>query len=109
MKINPNIKTIAKKKALQSDCNYRVSAIAINRRGEIINTSTNRHRFEGKGRGLHAEMQLMAANPKGIKHIIICRVGKGGCLLPIDPCPMCQEKADELGIKITSIKGTDNG
>lgn len=105
MKIPEHIKTIAKRKAMQSDCNYRVSAIAINRRGEIINSTTNKHRFDGKGKGLHAEMQLMSANPKGIKHIIICRVGKGGMLLEIDPCPMCQEKANELGIKITSIKG----
>lgn len=98
---------LAIKKAKQSSCTYKVSAVGFDKRGDVIGTSINRSRFERKGGGVHAEMVLMARYGKNLKSILICRVGRGGELRPIDPCPMCQKKADELGIKIISVSVSD--
>lgn len=98
------IKTIAAKKAAQSLCVYRVSAIGLNKHGEIVGTSINKHRFPKKGGSIHAEMALMRAHGKALKTIVICRVGKGGDIHPIHPCSVCAEKARELGIKILSVE-----
>lgn len=57
-----------------------------------------------RGGGVHAEMQVMLKGGPGLKTILICRVGRGGDILPIDPCPTCKRKADELGIKIISVE-----
>ena len=95
------IKDLAIKKALQSACHYKISAIGLNKDGDVIAKSMNKHRFSQKGGGIHAEMQLM--KKPGIKTIYICRVNNNGKLLPIDPCDMCKEKANELNIKILSI------
>ncbi len=103
--INHSILTRAIKKARKSCCLFKISAMALNRKGEVISTTTNRHRFDGKGRGLHAEMILMKRHPKSVKTIIICRVGKGGDLRPVHPCKMCSEKALELGVKIITLNG----
>jgi predicted xylose isomerase-like sugar epimerase len=49
-------------------------------------------------------MQIMAhAKKKGITHILICRVGSSGDLLPVEPCPKCRATASKLGIVISSI------
>jgi len=100
-----NIIEKAKKKALQSDCRYKISALGFSRKNDLIDYTTNQHRFEGKGRGLHAEQILMKRNPKFLKTIIICRVNNKGEFLPIDPCETCKQKAKELNIKIYTIKG----
>lgn len=92
------------RKAAKSSCEYRIAALALNKKSEVVARATNLRRFYRKGGGLHAEMRLMAlARKRGIKTIIICRVGKSGMLLPIDPCPMCSKKAKELGIKIITM------
>lgn len=93
----------ALKKAEQSECRFRISAIGINKRGEVISKSTNRQRFTRKGGGLHAEMLLMRKHKRALKTIIICRIGNGGDILPIEPCATCAEKAEELGIKIITV------
>jgi cytidine deaminase len=98
------IKTIAAKKATQSICRYKVSAIGFNKKGEIIHSSTNKPRFDRKGGGIHAEMEVMLKAGPALRTIVICRVNNAGDILPIEPCDMCQEKANELGIKIVSIK-----
>jgi hypothetical protein len=105
MKINPTILSTAKRKALQSNCRYKISALGFSRRNELIDSTTNYHRWDGKGKGLHAEMLLMKRNPLSLRSIIICRVNQKGGFLPIDPCSKCAEKAKELGIKIYTIRG----
>jgi hypothetical protein len=63
-------------------------------------------KFGRKGGGRHAERRIMSvARRKGIVRILICRVGDGGVLRPIDPCPQCQAVADKLGIAIDTIHG----
>lgn len=91
-------------KAKQSNCTYKVSAVGLNKKGEVIYTSTNKTRFMKAGGGIHAEMDVMLKGGPGVKTIVICRVGRGGDILPIHPCPVCGEKARELGIKIISVE-----
>lgn len=95
---------LAIKKALQSDCTYKVSAIGLNKKGDLVCCYSNRHKFNRYGGGEHAERLLMKNHPKSIKTIIICRVGKGGDILPIDPCPVCAKVAKSLNIKIITIR-----
>lgn len=96
------------KKATQSKSKFRISAFGFNGRGECVAKACNQLRFSRKGGGIHAEMAIMQqANKKGIKSIFICRIGKGNDLLPIEPCSVCQTKADELGIKITTVCGEE--
>jgi len=97
------------KKAQQnSGTLFRVSAIGLNENGDVVDKAFNRSRFKRMGGGLHAEQQIFArAKRKGVKTIIICRIGRRNSILPIDPCPACAEKARELGIKIYSVKAAD--
>ena len=98
------IKEIAIKKADQSICKFKVSAIGLNSKNEIVAKSVNRPRFGRKGGGIHAEIQIMHSGlRKNIKTIIICRINDNGKLLPIHPCKNCKKIADKLGIKIVSI------
>lgn len=99
-----NIKDKAVKKSIQSNCNYKVSALGFSRKGDFIGAETNKHRFPGKGRGMHAEHLLICRYGKKIKTIVICRTGRSGNILPIDPCDKCKKLADSLNIKIISIK-----
>jgi cytidine deaminase len=104
LKISSNLVKMAVKKARQSECTYKVSAIGINKKGEVISSTTNKHRFQYKGGGLHAEMEIMKYSPPSLKTIVICRVSRTGNILPIHPCSVCQEKANELGVKIITIE-----
>lgn len=93
-----------RKKASQSASKFRIAAFGFNHKGECVAKARNIFRFDRKGGGIHAEMKIMQdAMRKRIRTIVICRVGKRGDFLPIDPCPTCQRKADELGIKILSL------
>lgn len=94
-----------KRKAKQSACNFKIAAFGLNSNGDVVSKQTNRPRFARKGGGIHAEMAVMReARQKGVVYILLCRISKdSGNLMPIHPCPVCQAKADELGIKIQSI------
>lgn len=111
MSINPQKLKVIRKKAKQSTCRFKVAAFGLNRNGDIVSKHTNYPRFYRKGGGIHAEMAVMReARKKGVVSILLCRVGQGqGELRPIDPCPTCQKKADELGIKIYSISQDSHG
>lgn len=98
-----NIIKLAKNKALQSLCRYKVSAIGLNRKGDIIVTAINKPMFSTHHGGQHAEMEIVRKK-KGVSSIIICRVNKSGDLLPIDPCTKCKEMAERLNIKIYSLR-----
>ena len=97
------ITNIAINKAKQSCCRYRISAIGLNKKGEIIGAAYNKPRFDRLHGGLHAEANLIRRHGKQISSIIICRVGNSGSLLPIKPCDKCKELAYKLNIKIVSI------
>jgi hypothetical protein len=97
------VKELAIRKARQSICRYKISAIGFNKRGEIIGKVCNSPRFYRKGGGVHAEMKLMRTAGPGLHTIIICRINNRGDILPIGPCEFCAEKAMELGIKIKTI------
>jgi len=93
---------IAKRKAKQSLCVHKVSAIALDKKGRVIASAYNRHRMMVKGGGIHAEQMLFGVH--GVTTIIICRVNKSGKLLPIEPCSKCAKIAKKLNIRIESIK-----
>ena len=101
--MNHQLIKIAIKRALNSFCRYRISALGFNRKGELISTSFNKPRFCRKGGGIHAEMELMKKHTKSLKSILICRVNNRGKLMPIHPCQTCQDKANDLGIRILTV------
>lgn len=95
-------------KANASRCEFRISAIAFDKRGEFIGQAFNSRREGlkakyGKGRGVHAEMKLMHEYGNRIKTIVISRIGNGGDWLPIKCCPKCQAVANKLGITVFAI------
>lgn len=94
----------ARSKAIKSSCRYKISALGFSRKGDLLGTTNNGHRFESKGGGLHAEIELIKKYGRKLKTILICRVGNGGDLLPISPCNNCKKVADKLNIKIISVK-----
>lgn len=102
--MSPMLVSTAIKKANQSVCRYKISAIGLDKNGKMVVKSTNHVRFQRKGGGVHAEMHAMKVAGAAIKELIICRINNKGETLPIHPCPTCAKKAKELGIKITSIK-----
>ena len=94
----------ARKKAKESICRSRISALGFNRQGVCVLAKTNKPRFSRPGGGMHAEKLIMLqAKKKGIIKILICRIGLGGDIRPIHPCKGCQKLADKLGITIESI------
>ena len=95
---------IAKKKAGKSTVNFKISAIGFDRKGNYLGSACNCRRFDHYGGGLHAEMALLHKFGPRIKSMLICRVGKSGNLLPIDPCHRCQRVLDKLKIKVKTIR-----
>ena len=95
--------SVAKKKAQQSSSKFRISAVALDKNGNVLATAVNRPRFNYKGGGLHAEIAVLKkAGPK-THSIVICRIGNAGDLLKIEPCEQCQKILDKKGIKIYSV------
>lgn len=102
---NPNVVNRLVKKAVASQCRYKVSAVAYDAKGDVLGYSCNKIRFGRKGGGIHAEMVLMAQYKDLIKTILICRANRKGELMPIVPCDTCKRKAEQLGIKIYTVMG----
>ena len=99
-------------KASCSPCTYKISGIAISKRGNILGIATNTHsRWQvlekvpiGRaGTAGHVERNLLAKFGNRVKTIIICRVGRSGDILPIDPCPACRKAAAKYGVNIISV------
>ena len=109
--LDPALMHLLKEKALHSPCTYKVSAIAFDRKGNILGHTTNKHSKwdvldygEGRaGTARHSERILIERYSQNIKTILICRVGRSGEILPIDPCPACKKAAAKYGIKIISV------
>lgn len=93
------------KKAGQSLCHYRVSALGFSKRGDLVCCYTNKPRFSKPGGGIHAEMRVVQNYP-GVKTVLICRVGASGALLPIHPCKNCKKVLDQMKIKIITVTRT---
>lgn len=105
---NPVIKNLLRQKAKQSISSYRISAIALDKKGDILGKAINRiSKFRSENtaefRGVHAERTLIERYGKAIKTIIIMRIGLGGEIRPIDPCRVCKSIADKMRIKIVSV------
>jgi len=94
----------AKRKASRTICRFKIAAWGEDRRGTVIDCVFNSPRFIKKGGGTHCKMALMKRCPKSLYKIYLLRVNNKGKLMPINPCPTCQQKADELGIKIISVE-----
>ena len=88
------------KKAKKSHCRFKVAAIGVNGKGEVIGIKFNRYRFTRKGGGIHAEQDLIHRYGNKLKKIYICRVNKHGKQLPIEPCLSCLKIANKMRIKI---------
>lgn len=111
--IDPCMLELLKEKATHSPCSYRVAAIAFDKKGNVLGHATNSHSKNwnvldkcGVGRegtGVHAERQLFMRYRDLVKTIIICRVGRAGAILPIDPCSVCRKVAAKYGAKIISV------
>ena len=91
------------KKATQSPCNHRVSAIGFDKAGNLLGTSSNRKRFSRWHGGEHAEARLIRRYRSHLKTIVICRINKSGNLLPIHPCEACKSLANKFGIQIKTL------
>lgn len=107
--IEDSVICLLKQKAKQSPSKYRISAIALDKKGDILGVAHNTYSKYGKEMsnkflGAHAERRLMERYSHNIKTIIIMRIGRGGDILPIDPCCMCSSIAKKLGIKIISVR-----
>jgi len=84
-----------------------VAAIAYSRKGNVLGTALSVPSDVPGIRQRHAEGILMGKFGKAIHKIVILRVGRGGTLLPIQPCSVCKKLADRLGIIIEELEGTD--
>jgi len=102
--MSPAIIDLAIRKALQSTCHYRVSAIGLDNRGNILGVSKNYPRFTRLGGGVHAEIALLRKYGHKIKTIIICRINKRGMIMPIKPCINCRKIMAKKNIKIMTIE-----
>lgn len=102
-----DLRRLAIRKAQKSICTYKVSAVGLNRRGEVIGKTFNSPWLDKRRGSSHAEMALMKRYyKKGLKTILLVRVNNDGDLLPIDPCDVCARKAQDLGIKIKTIRSS---
>lgn len=101
-----DIKKIEKglKKAKKSICRFKISAIGMNKKGEVIYISSNKPRFVRKYGGIHAEEEVIKKAGPSLYKIYIIRVNKNGDKLPIEPCKKCRNLAKKYNIKIKSIE-----
>jgi len=104
MNFTIEVTDIAIKKASQSPCKSKVSAIGLNKKGKVVSTACNHPRFSKYGGGVHAEIKALARGGDKIHSMIICRVGKLGEIRPIECCSSCKKVLDKKGIKVYSIK-----
>lgn len=95
---------LAIRKAKQSSCRHKVSAIGFSRKGDLIGTAINMNRIAKKGCSIHAEIALIRKFGRKLKTIVICRTNKSGDILPIRPCESCLSMANRYNINIKTVK-----
>lgn len=107
------IEQLLKEKASHSPCTYRISGIAFSKKGNVLGYCTNNHSkwqvlekfpIGRAGTAEHCEKRLIQKFGRRIHTIIICRIGRSGNVLPIDPCPSCAKLATKYGITIKTIQ-----
>jgi len=101
--MNQLIQKAVKKAQSNYSNRYKISALGLNSKGELLGSATNSPRFSRYGGGVHAEMALLKRYGSNVKTIIICRVGASGDVLPIQACDKCQKVLDKLKIKVISV------
>ena len=94
--VSDAVMTLLQEKAANSPCTYRISAVAFDKKGEILGHVTNSHSKNwnvlekcGVGRAgtsEHAERRLLQRYRDLVKTIVICRIGRSGEIRPINPC-----------------------
>lgn len=92
------------KKAGQSICNHKISALGIDAQGNFLAIGVNKKRLNHKGGGIHAEIDCIRKAGPRLRTIVLCRVNRSGEVLPIDPCEHCQKILDKKGLKIVTIQ-----
>ena len=111
--INPTLFNFLTKKAKHSPCTYRLAAVAISKKGNILGHCTNNHSkwqvlektpIGRAGTAQHCERLLIQKYGQRIHTIIICRIGRSGEIRPIDPCPACAKLANKYGITIKTVQ-----
>lgn len=111
--VSDAVMTLLQEKAANSPCTYRISAVAFDKKGEILGHVTNSHSKNwnvlekcGVGRAgtsEHAERRLLQRYRDLVKTIVICRIGRSGEIRPINPCKACLKVASKYGAKIVSV------
>lgn len=113
VKVSTAIESLLKEKAECSPCTYRISGIAFSKKGNILGYCTNSHSkwqvldkspIGRAGTAEHCEKRLIEKYGRRIHTIVICRVGRSGNILPIDPCKSCSKLAAKYDITIKTIK-----
>lgn len=99
-----HIVSLAIKKAKQSNCRYKVSALGFNRKGDLLGTAINMNRLPRKGCSIHAEIALIKKYGRKLKTIVICRTNKRGDIRPITPCKTCLAMLNRYDIDIKTIR-----
>lgn len=101
---------LIRKKASQSSCKYKISAIALNKKSEIIAQAINKHGQNENDyyRGLHAEMECLKKCKSTPTAMIIGRVNPAGDMLPIHPCNTCRKILEKKGIKIMTVSSDED-
>lgn len=106
--MNPAIQNAVFKKATHSPSHIRMAGVAFSRKGEVLGIVSNGFRANNivpaRYSGEHVERKLIARYGNLISKIVLMRIGRGGAILPIDPCPKCQKLLDKYGIKVSTVR-----
>lgn len=102
-----HIKNLLTKKSKKNYyTNFFITAIAVNKKNEILGLSNNKignHKTSKYGCGLHAERELIKRYKGNIKTIFLYRRGHSFDTLPIHPCKTCQKIIDKFNIKVVLV------
>ncbi len=107
------VEKLLKEKASHSPCTYKISGIAFSKKGNVLGYCTNNHSkwqvlekspIGRSGTAEHCEKRLIQKFGRRIHTIVICRIGRSGNILPIDPCASCAKLAAKYGITIKTIQ-----
>lgn len=93
------------RKALKTQCQSKIAAIAFDKRGTYLGICINSPRFSRKGGGIHAELLALRTFGKELKTIVLIRTGNSGILRPIECCATCAGVMRKNNIKVITIRG----
>ena len=85
-----------------------MAGVAFNKKGEILGIVSNGLRADnvkpGKYCGDHVEKKLIARYGTLVSRIVLMRIGRGGAILPIEPCEKCRKLLEKYGISVSTVK-----